>query len=110
MKKILFVTLLMCSWAMAQLPSNCQLLKQHLPGISVQTAPENLRSDTADILNYTVSLQITDFAGQTISGNTFVKFTPKINGLNYLCLDLLQMNIDSITYNNSVLTYSYNDT
>src|SRR6202007_2994816 len=30
--------------------------------------------------------------------------------LNYLCLDLLQMNIDSITYNNAPLTYSYNDT
>ncbi len=110
MKKIILASLLVSGILKAQHSSTCQLSKQHLPVASVLTASENLRSDTADILQYTISLNITDFAGQTISGNTFVKFKPKMNGLDYLCLDLLQMNIDSITYNNSQLTYSYNDT
>lgn len=110
MKKIILALLLASGILKAQYSSICQSSKLILPGTSVLTAPENLRSDTADVLQYTISLNITDFAGQTISGNTFVKFKPKINGLDYLCLDLLQMNIDSITYNNMQLTYSYNDT
>jgi aminopeptidase N len=110
MKKTLVLLLALSGILKAQQLPTCQLFKQHLPNPSVFTAPENLRSDTADILQYTISLNITDFAGQTISGNTFVKFAPKINGLDYLCLDLLQMNIDSITYNSAPLSYSYNDT
>lgn len=70
----------------------------------------NSRSDTIDILNYTINLNITDFVNSTISGNTQVKFTPKINGVNKINLDLLQLIIDSIEISNTNLTYSYNDT
>ena len=71
---------------------------------------DNLRSDTVDVLKYTINLNITDIAGHTIAGNTVVKFTPKINGVTQLRLDLLVLTIDSIKSSATVLTYNYNDT
>lgn len=74
------------------------------------TLASNMRSDTVDILNYTINLNITDFTTNTIAGNTQVKFTPKVNGISKLDLDLLMLTIDSIRSGTTVLTYSYNDT
>ncbi len=71
---------------------------------------DNSRSDTIDILNYTINLEITDFTNKIIKGNCEITFTPKMNNINSLSLDLLQLNIDSIISNNISLSYSYNDT
>ncbi|MCO6501063.1 MAG: T9SS type A sorting domain-containing protein [Vicingus serpentipes] len=68
------------------------------------------RSDTIDILNYEINLDFTDFSNKTLKGNCIIKFTPKMNGVNSIGLDLLKLNIDSITSQNTALTYSYNDT
>lgn len=102
--------ILFLSFYSSNAQSNCQLNKLIAGNQNTLTAPENKRSDTADILKYTVTLNITDFATSNIFGNTVVRFAPKINGLNYICLDLLKMTIDSVSYNNSNLTYIYNDT
>src|SRR3990172_5596284 len=56
----------------------------------------NQRSDTIDILKYTINLNITDFTTDTIRGNTIVKFVPKMNTINTISLDLLSMTIDSV--------------
>lgn len=72
---------------------------------------DSLRSDTINILKYTINLQITDFtAPDTIKGNTQVLFTPKINNVSTLSLDLLKLAVDSVEMNSANLTYSYNDT
>lgn len=76
----------------------------------IYSSPENLRSDTINILKYTINLDITDFSGQKIKGNTIVKFAPKINGQTKLRLDLLKMTLDSVKLGSFVLTYTYNDT
>jgi len=76
----------------------------------LQVQASNMRSDTIDILNYNISLNITDFTTNVIKGNTVVKFTPKMNGINRLNLDLLMLTIDSVEIGGSNLTYSYNDT
>ena len=70
----------------------------------------NNRSDTVDIINYTINLDITDSVNTQIKGNTIVKFAPKVNGVMELDLDLLKLLIDSITLNNVQITYNYNDT
>jgi len=70
----------------------------------------NQRSDTIDILKYTISLNITDFTTDTIRGNTILKFVPKMNSINTVSLDLLSMTIDSVEINSSNLTSSYDDT
>ena len=89
---------------------NCQSHKASAVNSSIYYSPENHRSDTIDILKYTINLDITDFANQKIKGNTIVRFTPKLNGQNKINLDLLKMTIDSINQNNTLLTYTYNDT
>lgn len=76
----------------------------------LQIQATNLRSDTIDILNYNISLNITDFITNVIKGNTQVKFTPKINGISQIKLDLLLLTIDSIKVGPSILTYTYDDT
>lgn len=70
----------------------------------------SLRSDTVDILHYTISLDITDFTTDTIRGNTTVRFAPRINNVNSISLDLLKMKVDSVTLNGVASTHSYNDT
>lgn len=77
---------------------------------TLQIHANNLRSDTVNILNYTINLNITDFTNNVIKGNTRIKFTPKINGVTKLRLDLLELSIDSIRNDIIGLTYSYNDT
>jgi aminopeptidase N len=74
------------------------------------SATDNLRSDTIDVLNYSIDLDFTSASSQHISGNCQVNFETKLNGVNSISLDLLQMNIDSIKQGNFISTYSYNDT
>jgi aminopeptidase N len=91
--------------------NTCQSFKSASASATpIYLSPENLRSDTIDILKYTINLDITDFVGQKIKGNTVVKFTPKINGQSSLKLDLLKMTLDSVSYGTSLLSYGYNDT
>ncbi len=70
----------------------------------------NSRSDTVDVLNYQINLDMTDMGNQQISGNCVVTFTPKINGVTTLQLDLQQLNIDSIISQNTSLVFTHNDT
>lgn len=70
---------------------------------------ENLRSDTIDVLHYTIDLDLTNIVGSTIKGNTKVRFTPKMNNITTLSLDLQQLTIDSIIFN-GLRQYTYDDT
>lgn len=70
----------------------------------------NSRSDTFDILNYQINLDLTNDGNQLIKGNCVVTFTPKINGVGLIDLDLQGLNIDSITSAGNLLAFTYNDT
>jgi len=67
-------------------------------------------SDTLDILNYDINLDMTNISGQTIVGNTVIAATPKIDNLNYFPLDLLALTVDSIFVNDTLCAFQYNDT
>ena len=69
-----------------------------------------LRSDTINILHYTINLNVTDFITDTLRGNTVIQFTPKMNNRNTISFDMLKFNIDSITINGTYPAYAYNDT
>ncbi len=88
---------------------SCQSHRQ-ASAAAIYYSAENLRSDTIDVIKYTINLDITDYAGQTISGNTIVRFAPKLNAQTKIRLDLLKMTIDSVKQNATLLTYTYNDT
>lgn len=71
----------------------------------------NLRSDTIDVLHYSINLDFTDFSNQILKGYAEIVFSSKMNNIANLSLDLLQLNIDSIVYSDgTTLTYNYNDT
>ncbi len=69
------------------------------------------RSDTLDVLHYDIHLQITDFTDKSISGNTILTITPRMNSIHVVNLDLLALQIDSILIDGTKTTnFSYNDT
>lgn len=65
------------------------------------------RSDTVDILHYTISLNITDFTNRTIAGNTLVKLKAKANNIQYLTLDLVALTVDSVLQNGVRLNHQH---
>ncbi|HOY32149.1 MAG TPA: M1 family aminopeptidase [Bacteroidales bacterium] len=68
-------------------------------------------SDSLDVLNYSINLNLTNLPSHTISGFTTLRITPLANNLSVVKLDLLKLNIDSIYVENSLLTtFTYNDT
>ncbi|MEO5675882.1 MAG: M1 family aminopeptidase [Chitinophagales bacterium] len=78
--------------------------------INFSIAADNSRSDTIDILDYNIHLDITDYAGKTIKGYTVVTFKSKLSNISELDLDLLGLQMDSITQDNELLSFTYNDT
>jgi aminopeptidase N len=109
-KHLLLVILLISVMRLASQVGTCQQYKSAKNMASIYYSAENLRSDTFDILKYTINADLTDFVTDTIRCYTTVKFRPKLNGQNKIRLDLLKMFIDSVKLNASKLTYTYNDT
>jgi aminopeptidase N len=77
---------------------------------SLYYCAENKRSDTFDVLKYTISLTIGNSVTKNIQGNTAIRFAPKINNRTFIRFDLLKLTIDSVKESNASLLYSYNDT
>ena len=96
---LLFIVFLIINKLSFAKVTNCQSHKTLATTSSIYYSPENLRSDTFDIIKYTINLDITDFANQKITGNTIVRYAPKLNGQTKISLDLLKLTIDSITQN-----------
>lgn len=69
----------------------------------------SLRSDTIDVLSFDIHLFVPTYTGN-ITGYTAVTFSPKMNSIDNISLDLLKMTIDSIKIGNTILTYTYDDT
>jgi len=75
-----------------------------------ETCGSNERSDSIDILNYNITLDVRDFVGKTITAACTITFTPKQDGLDFLPLDLLKLTVDSVTLGGAMLVTDYNDT
>jgi hypothetical protein len=71
---------------------------------------ENLRSDTFDILKYTIRLEIGNSVTKQIGGNTSIRFVPKKINQTKIRFDLLKLTIDSVRFGASLTPYQYNDT
>lgn len=69
----------------------------------------SLRSDTIDVLSFDIHLFVPTTTGN-ITGHTAITFSPKMNSIDNISLDLLKMTIDSIKIGNDILTYTYDDT
>ncbi len=67
----------------------------------------NSHSDSIDILHYAIDLDVTNFSGQTIKGNCQITFTPKVDGIEEIVLDLLELDVDSVGSNGNQLPFTY---
>ncbi len=67
-------------------------------------------SDTIHVKNYSIYLDTIRYSDSTIWGHTDMQVVAKMNGVTTISLTLLRLTVDSITSNNLMLVYSYNDT
>ncbi len=67
----------------------------------------NERSDTIDVLNYNITLEVINFGQGIINGNCEISFSPKMNNIDYLALDLLDLTVDSVHFNGQPVSYDY---
>ncbi|MBI2967447.1 MAG: T9SS type A sorting domain-containing protein [Bacteroidetes bacterium] len=89
---------------------HCKNFKSHHQPAQFLSKALNSRSDTIDILHYTINLNITDFTNKKIRGNCNIFFKPKMDGITNIRFDLLQLTVDSVIFNGTPLTFSYDDT
>lgn len=71
---------------------------------------DNMRSDTIDVLDYQIKMDLTQMSAQILTASCKVSFESKMNGIEGISLDLLQLTIDSVKSGANHLTYNYNDT
>lgn len=88
---------------------SCQSFKAS-GGAFKQNINNNAKSDTIDITHYHIDFDATDIVSKDISARTDISFLAKLNNVQYMELDLLKLQIDSITPSNLVSGYAYNDT
>lgn len=67
----------------------------------------NARSDSIDILNYAVTLDLTAFTQAVITASCEVTFNVKEDGIEALPLDLLDLTVDSVTLSGSHLAFDH---
>ncbi|MBD3636840.1 MAG: T9SS type A sorting domain-containing protein [Crocinitomicaceae bacterium] len=109
-RSLLLFTLLLGIFSYGQ--PTCQLKHQLLDDLHLKkykSGDESLRSDTVDVLNYSIFLDFTQAPSNLLYGACEVKFKALMD-INTLSLDLLQLNIDSIVFQGNQVPFSYNDT
>lgn len=67
------------------------------------------RSDSFDILDYDLTIDLRKMNGKLLVGKAIVSFTPKISGLNFIPLDLMKLAVDSVYFGGSPADYEYNN-
>lgn len=75
-----------------------------VPGYFPNAGPD-FRSDSMDILDYHIRVDVTNF-GQ-ISAHTTVQITPKMENVESVILDLLDLEVDSVFIQNEGVEYVY---
>ena len=91
----------------------CHFTKKQFPLRTLTPEDEQLllasqgRSDSIDLLNYTIDLEIIDFSGRKIKGSCTIDFVLLEENTAEMVLDLLQLTIDSIQIDGVTTTYDY---
>jgi hypothetical protein len=80
----------------AQCTNQCQHNRQRVMMMgSMLDDPGNLRSDTLDILKYTITLDMTQMNSSEITASCEVRFKCTMDGIDWINLDLLGLTVDS---------------
>ncbi len=65
------------------------------------------RSDTFDIINYRIKLDATDFSTKVLVGQCDIDFATKMDNIDYIRFDLLQMTVDSVKFSSASFSFTY---
>ena len=76
---------------------------------AVRANAPDTRSDSIDIIHTDLAIDVSNFSAKVLHGHADITFSAKVNNINYIKLDLLQLTVDSIKAGNLPLSYSYND-
>jgi hypothetical protein len=78
---------------------SCQSFKKYLTvrGGDIVNDSANRRSDTLDVLNYDISLNLRQMSTQFISGNCGITLVALLPDVNTIHLDLLGLTVDSVS-------------
>src|SRR5690554_502540 len=60
---------------------------------------DNMRSDTLDVIEYQMKMDLTAMSSQNLKASCKVTFESKMNGIDGISLDLLQLTVDSVQWN-----------
>lgn len=117
---ILLLAIFFFAWSNQQLQAQpaydhygCHQLKSQLPLKKLTPAQETAllksqgRSDSIDILDYNINLDIIDFSARRIDGNCHIQFILLEEATAEMELDLLQLTVDSVQLNGALASYSY---
>lgn len=75
-----------------------------VPGYLPPVNPDDTRSDSIDILNYTIHIDVRD---PHIKAHTIVSAKTKVDAMKEMRLDLLNLQIDSIFFDDTKIDFSY---
>ncbi len=97
MRKLLFIVLFGSPF-LSTAQFNCMDSKHAAHTASVPNINNNAKSDTFDILDYDLMLNLYGIAQQQFNAEARIKLTPKINGASRLNLDLYKLQVDSVKF------------
>jgi len=103
---IVYLFLLSTSGALAQRNNHrfCSSRHEHKTSRDYYS-PENLRSDTLDILRYTINLDLTQTAIHQIKGACTIDMASRMDNISLVHLDLLALIVDSVEYSGGDLGF-----
>ncbi|MEL6864845.1 MAG: M1 family aminopeptidase [Bacteroidota bacterium] len=90
-----------CHFTHNQVPRHA-LTPEEIRGLELS----NERSDTIDILDYEITLEIIDYTGRFIDGYCDIRFTPRMDAVDRMSLDLLEFDVHRILLGSDSLNYS----
>lgn len=94
---------ILCHNALAHKTFNYQPTEQEM----AMMENSNKRSDSFDIWNYIIDIDVTNYAGKSIKANTTVRFRTKLDKLQWIVLDLLNLQVDSVYFEGNPVSFNY---
>lgn len=112
---ILLCTLSVLTGAAAQpYKYGCHYFRNHPSAPVIPTAADRAliddiiaRSDTFDILDYDIAIDVTDYAGQQIKAATTITYIPLMADQEFIRFELWDLQVDSVTSPAGPLTFAH---
>ena len=89
---------------------NKSRIKRALTERELQLMNESIaRSDTFDILNYTINLDVSSYSSYSIKASTDIRFVARMNDLQSIQFDLMDLTVDSVSWGETPSVWSHED-